>query len=87
LIFIDTSFFSVIDYLIVFLFMTVPVARQPNLEPRLQDQTNIDLNLFHTILDTTRTRAELKRSLAAIERDISVQEQLEARRKQPKNQQ
>jgi hypothetical protein len=67
--------------------MTVPVARQPNLEPGLQDQTNIALNLFHTILDTARTRVELNHSWAAIERDISVQEQLEARRRQPRNQQ
>jgi hypothetical protein len=28
--------------------MTVPVARKPNIEPGLQDQTNIALNLFNT---------------------------------------
>jgi hypothetical protein len=67
--------------------MTVPIARQPNLEPGLQDQTNIALNLFHTILDTARTCVELNYSWEAIERDISVQEQLEARRRQPRNQQ
>jgi hypothetical protein len=67
--------------------MIVPVARQPNLEPHLQDQTNIALNLFHTILDTTRTCTELNHSWATIEQDISVQEQLEARRRQPRNQQ
>jgi hypothetical protein len=66
--------------------MTVPVARQPNLEPDLQDQTNIALNLFHTVLDTSRTRVELNRTWATIERDISVQEQLEAIRRQPRNQ-
>jgi hypothetical protein len=79
--------FSDIDSLTILLFMTVPVARQPNLEPGLQNQTNIALNLFHTILDTARTRAKLNRSWATIERDISVQEQLEARRRQPRNQQ
>jgi hypothetical protein len=47
--------------------MTVPVARQPNIEPGLQDQTNIALNLFNTILDTANTRAELNHSWAAIE--------------------
>jgi hypothetical protein len=67
--------------------MTVLVARQPNLEPDLQDQTNIALNLFHTILDTARTRVELNHSWAVIERDISTQEQLEARRRQTRNQQ
>jgi hypothetical protein len=67
--------------------MTVPVARQPNLEPNLQDQTNIAFNLFHTILDTARTRAELDLSWATIERDISIQGQLEARCGQPRNQQ
>jgi hypothetical protein len=67
--------------------MNVPVARQPNLEPGLQDQTNIALNLFHTILNTVRTRAELNRSWAVIEQDISTQEQLEAGRRQPRNQQ
>jgi hypothetical protein len=47
--------------------MVVPVAKQPNLELGLQDQTNIALNLFHTILDTTKTRVELNHSWAAIE--------------------
>jgi hypothetical protein len=67
--------------------MNVPITQQPNLEPNLQDQTNVSLNLFHTILDTARTCAEINYSWAAIERDISVQEQLEARRRQPRNQQ
>jgi hypothetical protein len=78
--------FSDFDSLIVLLLMTVPVARQPNLEPGLRDQTNIALNLFNTILDTTNTHAELNHSWAAIEQDISAQEQLEARRRQPRNQ-
>jgi hypothetical protein len=59
--------------------MTVPVARQPNIEPGLSDQTNITLNLFDTILKTTTTRVELECSWATIERDISIQEQLEER--------
>jgi hypothetical protein len=67
--------------------MTIPVARQPNIEPGLQDHTNIALNLFNTILDTTNTRAELNHSWEAIERDISAQEHLEARRRHPINQQ
>jgi hypothetical protein len=66
--------------------MTVPVARQPNIEPGLQDQTNIALNLFNTILDTANTRAELNRSWAAIEQDISAQERWEARHRQLRNQ-
>jgi hypothetical protein len=41
--------------------MTVPNDRQPNVEPGLQDQTNIALNLFNTILQTTTNRAELER--------------------------
>jgi hypothetical protein len=67
--------------------MTVLVARKPNIEPGLQDQTKISLNLFNTILDTANTRAELNRSWASIERDISAQERWEARRRQPRNQQ
>ena len=67
--------------------MNVPVARQHNIEPGLQDQTNIALNLFHTILDTATTRAELSRSWAVIERDISAQERLDVRRRQPRDQQ
>jgi hypothetical protein len=59
--------------------MTVPNNRQPNIEPGLQDQTSIALNLFNTILQTVTNRAELERSWAAIERDINVQEQQEAR--------
>jgi hypothetical protein len=66
--------------------MTVPVARQPNIEPGLQDQTNIALNLFNTILDTANTRVELNRSWETIEQDISAQERWEARQRQPRNQ-
>jgi hypothetical protein len=52
--------------------MTVLIARKPNIEPSLQDQTNIALNLFNTILDTANTRAELNLSWEAIEQDISA---------------
>ena len=65
--------------------MTVPVARQPNIEPSLSDQTNLTLSLFDTIMKTATTRAELKRSWATIERDINIQEQLEARPRQLRN--
>jgi hypothetical protein len=66
--------------------MTVPVARQPNIESSLQYHTNIALNLFNTILDTANTRAELNHSWEAIERDISTQEHWDARHRQPRNQ-
>ena len=66
--------------------MTVPIVRQPNIEPDLSDQTHITLNLFDTILKTTTTRVELECSWATIERDINIQEQLEARQRQPGNQ-
>jgi hypothetical protein len=66
--------------------MTVPVVRQPNIELDLSDQTNIALNLFDTILKTTTNRVEVKCSWAAIERDISIQEHLEARQRQLRNQ-
>ena len=59
--------------------MTVPVVRQPNIEPGLLEQTHIALNLFDTILKTTTTRVELERSWATIERNITIQEQVEAR--------
>ena len=61
--------------------MTVPNGRQPNIEPGLQDQTSIALNLFYTIMQTATNRVELERSWAAIERDISIQEQREARQR------
>ena len=67
--------------------MTVPVARNPNIEPDLQDQNNIALNLFNTILETANTRTELNHSWATIEQDISSQERWESRRRQPRNQQ
>jgi hypothetical protein len=54
--------------------MTVPVARQPDVEPGLSDQTHITLNIFNTILKTTTTQVELECSWAAIERDINIQE-------------
>jgi hypothetical protein len=63
------------------------VARQPNIEPRLQDHTSIALNLFNTILDTANTRVELNHSWAAIERDISAQEHWGDRHRQPRDQQ
>jgi hypothetical protein len=65
--------------------MTVPNGRQPNKETGLQDQTSIALNLFHTILQTATSRTELERSWAAIERDITIQEQREARQRQLRN--
>jgi hypothetical protein len=61
--------------------MTVSAARKPNIELDLQDQTNIALNFFNTILDTANTRAELNHSCVAIARDISAQERWEARHK------
>ena len=71
----------------VLFLMTVLVARQPNIEPSLQDQTSIALNLFNTILDIVNTHVELNHSWVAIEQDICAQERWEARRRQPRNQQ
>jgi hypothetical protein len=65
--------------------MTVPVAVQPNIEPGLANQTHIVSNLFDLILRTANNREELERSWAAIERDIAIQEQLEARQRQRRN--
>jgi hypothetical protein len=65
--------------------MIVRVARQPNIEPSLQDRTSIALNLFNTILDIVNTHVELNHSWTAIERYISAQERLEARCRQPRN--
>jgi hypothetical protein len=67
--------------------MTVPIARQSNIDLGLQDQTSIALNLFNTILDTANTRAKLNHSWEAIERYISAQERWESRRRQPRNKQ
>ena len=65
--------------------MTVPIPTQPNVEPRLLNQTHITLNLFNTILKTATNRAELEQSWAVIERDITIQEQLEAIQRQRRN--
>jgi hypothetical protein len=67
--------------------MTVPVTRQPNIGNGLDDQTSIALTLFNTILETASTRVELERSWEVIERDISICERWEARKRQPRNQQ
>jgi hypothetical protein len=40
--------------------MTVPITRQPNIEPDLEDQTKIALNLFNTILEITNIEDELE---------------------------
>jgi hypothetical protein len=66
--------------------MTVPVSRKPNIEPGLSNQTNITLNLFNTILQTKNNRVELERSWAAIERDISINENWEFQQRQLRNQ-
>ena len=65
--------------------MTVPAATQPNIEPGLSNQTHIALNLFDIILKTANNRDELERSWAAIEQDITTQEQLEDRQCQCRN--
>jgi hypothetical protein len=65
--------------------MTVPIARQPNIEPDLQDHTSIPLNLFHAILDTANTHVGLNHSWEEIERDISAQESWESRHRQTRN--
>jgi hypothetical protein len=65
--------------------MTTPVPTQPNFEHELLNQTHITLNLFNTILKTTTNQAELEQSWAAIERDITIQEQFEARQCQQRN--
>jgi hypothetical protein len=66
--------------------MTVPVTRQPDIEPRLLDQTSISLNLFNTILQIAYNRVELECSWAIIERDINTQENWEARQRQLRDQ-
>jgi hypothetical protein len=66
--------------------MIVPVTRQPNIETGLSDQTSISLNLFDTILKIATNRAELERSWAAIEWDISIPELWEPRQRQLRNQ-
>ena len=66
--------------------MIVPNNTQPNIEPGLQDQNSIALNLFNTILQTTTTQVELERLWAVIERHIIIQEQWEARQRQLRNQ-
>ena len=65
--------------------MTVPVPTQPNIEPRLSNQTHIALNIFDTILKTTTTWVELECAWTVIEHDINIQEQFEARQCQRRN--
>ena len=54
--------------------MTIPVTRQPNIQPKLPDKTHIALNIFDTILKTATTRVELECSWAVIEWDINIQD-------------
>jgi hypothetical protein len=65
--------------------MAVPIPTQPNIEPRLSNQTHISLNCFDTILKTSTNWVKLERSWASIEQDITIQEQLEARQRQRRN--
>ena len=52
--------------------MTVPNGKQPNVEPGLQDQTSIALNLFNTILQTATNRTVLELLWEEIECDIII---------------
>jgi hypothetical protein len=65
--------------------MTIPRIIQPNIQLGISDQTNIALSLFSTTHRTANTREELEHSWAAIEQDITTQEQLEARQRERKN--
>jgi hypothetical protein len=67
--------------------MIVPVTRQPNIGNGLDDQTIITLTLFNTILETASTHAELEWCWEVTERDINICERLEAKQRQPRNQQ
>jgi hypothetical protein len=62
------------------------VTRKPNIGNGLDDQTNIRLTLFNTILETASTRFELERSWEVIERDINIRGRWEARQRKPINQ-
>jgi hypothetical protein len=66
--------------------MTVPIVRRSNIGNSLNDQTNIALNLFNTILATASTRVELDHSWEEIDRDIHIRECWEAGQRQPRNQ-
>jgi hypothetical protein len=65
--------------------MTVPAVTQPNIQPGISNQTHIALNIFDTILKIANTREQLELSWTVIERDITAQEQLEARRQERRN--
>jgi hypothetical protein len=66
--------------------MTSLVAIQPHIEPDLSVQTSIALNIFDTILKTTTTQVKLEHSWEAMEWDINIQEQVEAKHRQLRNQ-
>jgi hypothetical protein len=66
--------------------MTIPVVCQPNIGHGLDDQTNISLTLFNTILETTHTRTELHQSWEVISQDIRIREQWEAQQRLVRNQ-
>jgi hypothetical protein len=66
--------------------MTVPGTRQPNIGNGIDDQTNIALNLFNTILETPSTHVKLEHSWEVVERKINIRECWEARQRQPINQ-
>jgi hypothetical protein len=60
--------------------MKVPITRQPNIGNGLDDQANIALNLFNTILETASTHDEIEHSWEVIERDISIHEHWQSRK-------
>jgi hypothetical protein len=67
--------------------MTIPVARQPNIQNGLKGHTNISLTLFNTILETNSTRHELECSCEVVESVISIRERWEDRQRMIRNKQ
>jgi hypothetical protein len=61
--------------------MNIPSVHQPNIGQGLYDQTNISLTLFKTILETSRSRAEINQSWEVISQDIKIREQWEAQQR------
>jgi hypothetical protein len=61
--------------------MTALVTRQPNIGNGLNDQNRIALTLFNAILETASTRVELECSWEVVERDISICERWEAKKR------
>jgi hypothetical protein len=73
-------------FLLFSIYITIPIVCRPNIGQGLDDQSNISLTLFNTILEATRSQTKLHQSWEVISQDIRIREQWKAQQRLAINQ-